>query len=123
MRHPLSRRSPPAGVLVALAIPALSMHTANSRHGRPAAEPAGAAGLPRSSTTSFPGGASAAVVAIKADDGRRPRRPIAELKQQALASGEMQEPIHVERERGRHVSSVDIPLAGSGTDKVSTTPW
>jgi uncharacterized membrane protein YdfJ with MMPL/SSD domain len=69
---------------------------------------------------SFPGGASAAVVAIKADDSPQLRRAVAELKQRALASGEMQNPIHVERSEDGSVTTVDIALAGSGTDKVSS---
>ena len=67
----------------------------------------------------FPGGASAAAVAIKAHDGPPLRAAIADLKRQALASGEMHTPIHVEQSPDRSVYAVDIPLAGNGTDKAS----
>ena len=69
----------------------------------------------------FPGGNDPAVVAIKADDVRAEpvREAIAELERRALASGQMQAPIEVEASPDHTVATVDIPLAGSGTDSVS----
>ncbi len=118
LRHPRIAAVASAGVLVVLAIPALSMHTANS----------GMDSLPASLPElqafhhvddAFPGGASAAVVAIKAQDSPQLRAAVARLKREALASGEMQNPIQVDRSADGSVTTVDIPLAGNGTDKVS----
>ena len=69
----------------------------------------------------FPGGNDPAQVAIKADDVRAEpvRAAIAELKRQALATGQMRGPIQVEASRDNTVATVDIPLAGNGTDDVS----
>ncbi|HWH05514.1 MAG TPA: MMPL family transporter, partial [Gaiellaceae bacterium] len=44
------------------------------------------------------------------------REAIAELKRQALASGEMNAPIQVEANRDSTVATVSIPLAGDGSD-------
>ncbi len=118
LRHPLASAIVSAGVLIALALPALHLHTSNN----------GVDALPKSMKElktfhavddAFPGGASAAAVAIKAHDGPPLRAAIADLKRQALASGEMHTPIHVEQSPDRSVYAVDIPLAGNGTDKTS----
>ena len=93
--HPRAARPPP--LLVALAIPALSLHTVDS----------GAQGLPRDLPVmqvynriqqAFPGGAGPAVVVVSAHDVTRPQvtAGIAALKRAALATGQMHEPISVE---------------------------
>jgi RND superfamily putative drug exporter len=118
MRHPLVSVIAAGGALVVLAIPALQLHTANS----------GMDALPKSMPAlqtfhalqkSFPGGASAASVAIKAPDTPATQAAIEALKVKALASGEMQEPINVDRSPDGRVFRVDIPLAGRGTDAMS----
>ena len=114
-----SRPSPPAAVLVALALPTLQLCTPP----RPASRGSPA---PRSSRSTrlmeaFPGTPDPAVVAIKADDVKTPavRDAIAELKRKALASGEMNPPIDVETNRDGTVTKVEIPLAGNGIDDAS----
>ena len=101
-----------------MAIPALSIHPAQS----------GLDAMPKSLPAleafhviedAFPGGASAAVVAVRADDPVAAQAQIAELKRQALASGEMLEPIDVDRSPDGSTFQVSIPLAGEGTDAVS----
>ena len=69
----------------------------------------------------FPGGNDPAVVAIKADDVRAPevQDAIVALKQKALATGQLSGPIEVEASRDNTVATVDITLAGSGTDAES----
>jgi RND superfamily putative drug exporter len=69
----------------------------------------------------FPGGDEPAVVAIQANDvtSAPVRQAVAELKQKALASGQMNNPIEVEVSRDKTVATVDIPLAGDGTNDVS----
>jgi uncharacterized membrane protein YdfJ with MMPL/SSD domain len=62
-------------------------------------------------------------VAVKAADVRAEpvAEAIAELKRKALASGQMNSPIHVEASRDSTVATIEIPLAGSGADEVSKT--
>jgi uncharacterized membrane protein YdfJ with MMPL/SSD domain len=118
LRHPVISAVASAAVLVVLALPALQLHTADS----------GLDALPKSQPelqafraidAAFPGGATAAVVAIKGEDGPRIRAAIADLKIRALASGEMQNPIQVEKSPDGSAFQVDIPLAGEAADDVS----
>jgi RND superfamily putative drug exporter len=58
---------------------------------------------------------------LKADDVRAQpvRDAIAELKQQALATGQMKNPVEIEVSQDSTVARVFIPLAGKGTDAAS----
>ena len=118
LRHPVISTIAATAVLVVLAIPALSIHPAQS----------GLDAMPKSLPAleafhviedAFPGGASAAVVAVRADDPVAAQAQIDELKRQALATGEMLEPIDVERSPDGSTFQVSIALAGEGTDAVS----
>ena len=118
LRHPAISAVASTAVLVALALPAFHLHTADS----------GLDALPKSQPElkafhviddAFPGGAEGAVVAIKGTDSARIRTAIDDLKAKALASGEMQNPIQVETSPDGSTFQVSVPLAGSGTDEVS----
>jgi uncharacterized membrane protein YdfJ with MMPL/SSD domain len=120
MRHPFILGGAAAAALVALAIPALSLHTVDS----------GAQGLPHDLVVmqvytriqrAFPGGAGPAVVVVSARDVTRPQvtDAIAALRRTALASGRMHEPITVEASTSRRAARVLIPLDGKGTDAAS----
>jgi uncharacterized membrane protein YdfJ with MMPL/SSD domain len=120
MRRPVLWGGAAAALLVALAIPALSLHTVDS----------GAQGLPRDMQimkvydrvqATFPGGAGPAVVVVTASDVTRPdvARGVAALKRAALATGQMHEPISVEASASKRAARVLIPLAGKGTDPKS----
>jgi RND superfamily putative drug exporter len=120
MRHPFILGGAAAAALVALAIPALTLHTVNS----------GMQGLPRDLPVMqvyariqrvFPGGAGPAVVVVSARDVTQPQvtAGIAALKRAALASGRMHEPITVEASTSRRAARVMIPLDGKGTDAAS----
>jgi RND superfamily putative drug exporter len=109
-------------VLVALAIPALKLHTVNP----------GVAGIPHNLPimqtydriqAAFPGGPMPATVVVQADDVTVPavRDGIAALTRQALATGEMSGPVQTRVSPNRHVAVVDIPLHGDGTDAASET--
>jgi uncharacterized membrane protein YdfJ with MMPL/SSD domain len=69
----------------------------------------------------FPGGNDPARVAIKTDNVHAPRvqAAIANLKRQALATGQMNNPIVVDTSRNGKVATVDIPLDGNGSDHAS----
>ena len=119
LRRPLVSALAATAVLVALAIPALSLHTAIS----------GFDALPKSLKEvqsfnkvrdAFPGGADPAVVAIRADaSDPKVQAAVAELEKQALASGKAREPIYVEASPNGQVVRVEIPLVGGGTDATS----
>jgi uncharacterized membrane protein YdfJ with MMPL/SSD domain len=120
LRRPLLWGGAAAALLVALAIPAFSLHTVNS----------GVQGLPQDLTVvkvynrvqaSFPGGAGPAVVVISAPDVTAPQvtAGIAALKRAALATGVMHEPMTVDVSASRQAARVFIGLVGTGTDSAS----
>ena len=119
LRHPLVSAIGAAAVLVALALPALNLHTAIS----------GLDALPKSMkemqsynrvNDAFPGGATPAVVAISGDaDDPQLQAAVADLEQRALASGKALRPIHVDVAPNGQALQVAIPLVGKGTDGVS----
>jgi RND superfamily putative drug exporter len=121
LRRPVLCGGAAVALLVALAIPAFSLHTLSS----------GAQGVPDSLTVkqvynriqkAFPGGGGPATVVISAPDLTTPQitRGITALKQAALATGVMHQPISVDVSASRQAARVSVPLAGKGTDDVST---
>ncbi len=119
LRRPVVSAVAAAAVLVALTVPALSLTTTQTGLGDmsiPEIEPY------KALVDAFPGGPDPAVVAVKAADVRAEpvQEAIAELKRQALASGEMNSPIQVEASRDGTLATVEIPLAGDGSDDTST---
>ncbi|MGZ4332567.1 MAG: MMPL family transporter [Solirubrobacteraceae bacterium] len=120
LRRPLLWGGVAAALLVALAIPAFSLHTVNS----------GIQGLPQDLTVvkvynrvqaKFPGGGGPAVVVISAPDVTKPRvtAGIAALKRAALATGVMHEPMMVDISASHQAARVFIGLTGKGTDSAS----
>jgi uncharacterized membrane protein YdfJ with MMPL/SSD domain len=108
------------GLLVALAVPAFSLHTNN------AGETALPRGLEITETherleQAFPGGGQPAYVVIRATDvtARPVREAVAELRRRALATGELRNPIIVRASEDHAVAAISIGLAGSGTDRRS----
>src|SRR5207248_853459 len=109
-----------AAVLLAMAIPVLHIHTAQS----------GLDSLPKGVPTvetidkiqhAFPGSAAPALVAIQANtDSPATVRAIHALRRQALASGQMRGPIEVDVNPTHTTARVAIPLNGNGTDATST---
>ena len=107
-------------LLVALAIPAFSLHTAvPGLDGLPK-------GLPIVKTldriqTAFPGGPQPAQVVVQAPDVTSPTvsREIDALKTKALASGKVDQPIRVDVNPAHTVAKVSMPLIGKGTDATS----
>jgi uncharacterized membrane protein YdfJ with MMPL/SSD domain len=118
LRRPVVSAVAATAVLVALTVPALSLKTAAT--GTDDIQIAEIEPL-KKLDAAFPGGNDPARVAIKADDvsAEPVREAIAELERKALASGQMSNPIDVEANRDKTVATVDIPLAGNGTDSVS----
>jgi RND superfamily putative drug exporter len=107
-------------LMLALALPALGIHTVNP----------GVAGLPRSLPimqtydriqAAFPGGPLPASVVVQADDVNAPavQAGIAELRRTAAGTKGFGQPVTVTTNPKHTLAMVDIPLAGDGTDKRS----
>jgi len=120
LRHPLVAALVAGGALLALAVPALQLHTANP----------GAESMPKSIPVikvydriqaAFPGQQLAATVMVKVDDTSTPsvRHEINALQREAVASGQFHQPTHVDVNEKATVAVVSLPIVGEGTDKVS----
>ena len=120
LRRPAPSAVAAAALLLALAVPVLTMHTSLP----------GLESLPRGVATvatidrlqqAFPGNAQPAIVAVEANvDAPATTAAIARLRRQALASGQMRGPIEVEVNPARTLARITIPLAGDVTDARST---
>ncbi|HEX5712964.1 MAG TPA: MMPL family transporter [Solirubrobacterales bacterium] len=121
MRRPAIAMVASAGVLIALAIPALSMQTVVS----------GAEDLPRDIpvvqtydriNAAFPGEAAGATVVVEADDVES--GPVAaaidELVAGAKAEPQVTGTVEVETSRDGSVAAIQIPTAGNGSDATAT---
>jgi uncharacterized membrane protein YdfJ with MMPL/SSD domain len=115
LRRPLVATVVAGGLLVALAMPALGLHTATAGAGDLPQDLAVVRTLDRIEAA-FPGTPDPAVVVIRAGDVTRPEiRAAAErLEQRALASGAARRPIDVEVNPAKTVAVVSVPLAGGG---------
>jgi uncharacterized membrane protein YdfJ with MMPL/SSD domain len=118
LRRPVVSAVAAGAVLIALTIPAFSLNTTTT--GVDDISIAEVEPL-KKFDDAFPGGNSPAEVVLKADDVRAQpvRDAIAELKQQALATGQMKTPVEIEVSQDSTVARVFIPLAGKGTDAAS----
>jgi uncharacterized membrane protein YdfJ with MMPL/SSD domain len=117
LRRPLVSLVAASAVLIALAIPALDMKTANS----------GIDDLPRDLAVmrtydrmqaAFPGGQIPAVVVVKADDVTTPavQASLKELERRAIATGTMEKPVSLSVSPDKSVAAFSIPVRGNGTD-------
>jgi RND superfamily putative drug exporter len=120
LRHPWISAIVAGGLLVVIAIPTLRLHTANS----------GVQGLPRDLPVmqtydriqeAFPGEPIAAIIALKAPDVTRLQvtAAIREMRNRAVATRLMRDPVTIVTSRDRRVAQVSLPLAGNGTDDTS----
>jgi uncharacterized membrane protein YdfJ with MMPL/SSD domain len=120
LRRPAIAAALSAGVLVALTIPALGMHTAS----------AGVDSIPKDNpvhetydriTAAFPGEKAAAEVVVKADDVTTPEvaGAIQQLEARAAGTKTAIDTTDVEISDDKTVAQVMIPIAGSGTDDAS----
>jgi RND superfamily putative drug exporter len=121
LRHPVVSILAAGGLLVVLSIPAFSLHTANP----------GVETLPQDLSViktynrqqdAFPGGPIPAVVAVAANDVTSPevKGAIAELRKEAAASPQFEQPITTDVSTDHTVAQVSIPLAGDGSNSQST---
>ncbi|MBI5105015.1 MAG: MMPL family transporter, partial [Solirubrobacterales bacterium] len=121
LRRPALSAAAAAGVLVVLAIPAFSMHTANT----------GVDDLPKGlevmqvydkMQAAFPGGQIPATVVVKAEDVTNGRITSAaqRLADGALKTGQFEEPADITVNPDKTVMSISLPIVGDGTDDAST---
>jgi uncharacterized membrane protein YdfJ with MMPL/SSD domain len=122
LRHPKISVVLSAGVLVALALPALGMHTAS----------AGIDAIPKDTpviktfdriTAAFPGEKASATVVVKANDVTTPEVAggIKLLEAQAAGSKVAIDSTDVDISKDKTAAQVNIPIAGKGTDEPSMT--
>jgi len=120
MRRPAVSALLAAGVLVAMAVPVLHLHTAQS----------GLAALPADAPTvgtldriqkDFTGTAQPAELAVKTDstDSAEFKNAYLSFQSQARKSPLLKGPIHLDVDSTHTVARIDIPLAGNGVDKTS----
>jgi uncharacterized membrane protein YdfJ with MMPL/SSD domain len=119
LKRPVIAAVAATAVLVALAVPALGIHTAQT--GLDALP----SGIPTVATIdkiqqSFPGSVTPAQVAVEAN-AKSPatQAAIATLRREALGSGQMSGPITVDVNRAGTAEEIQIPLDGNGTDRTS----
>ena len=120
MKRPAIAAILSGGALVALAIPTLTMHTQlPSFTDLPKSLPI--VQTYESIQRAFPGAQSPAKVVVSARDVTSPRvqKAIGELKQRALASGQMFEPISTEVNSRKTIETVSIAMQGNGSDGTS----
>jgi RND superfamily putative drug exporter len=124
LRRPALSALLAAGLLLALAAPALQLHLA----------PTGVESFPQSleviktykrMQAAFPGTALPANVVVKAPDVEAPavRAAIEQLERRALASGRAFNPITADVNKERTVADITIPIAGNGTDAASNAAF
>jgi putative drug exporter of the RND superfamily len=120
MRRPGISATLAGGVLVALAVPAFALHTAS-----PGVQDF-SSDMPMVQTykkiqAAFPGGAEPVEVVVSAPDVNAApvRAAIDKFKSEALATGQMHEPIDVQVSPNRTAAVVSVGLSGSGTDATS----
>jgi uncharacterized membrane protein YdfJ with MMPL/SSD domain len=117
LRRPVLSAALSAGFLLALAAPALGLNTVVPR----------AEALPQDLSVvkvykrlqnAFPGEAEPAVVVVRAQsiDDPSVQRQIRRLERNALATGQIHEPITVDVNPGRTVARIELPIDGNGTD-------
>jgi uncharacterized membrane protein YdfJ with MMPL/SSD domain len=120
LKRPAVSLAVAGAVLLALAIPVLHIHTADS----------GVDGLPRSlpimqtydrMQAAFPGETFSANVVVEGGnlDEAELRAAVQEMRQVARESDQFQEPVTVDVSPDRQLAVVEVPLAGNGTDERS----
>ena len=118
LRRPALSAALAAGVLVALAVPAVQLHTANASIDT---YPQNLLKTYNRMKAAFPGTQVAANVVVKAPNVESPamKEAIGQLKWRALYRRVMYEPIDVDVNDAKTVANISIPVKGSGSDSTS----
>jgi RND superfamily putative drug exporter len=120
LRRPALSAALAAAFLVALAIPAVQLHTAN-----PSIDtyPQGLLQTYNRMKEAFPGTQVAANVVVKAPnvESSAAKEAIGQLQWRALYRGVMNEPIDIDVNASKTVANISIPVDGSGSDATSNS--
>src|SRR5215211_4617197 len=120
LRRPLLSAVLASGLLVAIAVPAFQLQTA-----QPSIDtfPQKLLGTYNRIKAAFPGEENGSIVVIKASDVGTPavQDAIGQLKRRALATGLMHEPVDVDTNAAKTVATIAIPTEGDGTDSRSNS--
>jgi RND superfamily putative drug exporter len=110
-----------AAFLLALAAPAIGMHTEKLRIEQQLPKNAALIMTYRHITAAFPGGPDPARVVVKASDIQAPRvrQAIQSLRDAAGRDGEFGRPVDVEVHAAANVATISVPLTGNGSDATS----
>ncbi|MGC0415062.1 MMPL family transporter [Embleya sp. AB8] len=109
------------GLLIALTIPAIGMKTAQLPLDKELPTDLSIVQTYQHIDKAFPGGPSPAQVVAKVKNPDDPKLPaiFENFRKAAIATGQMHEPIEVERQGKTNLYKISVPLAGSGTDSTS----
>jgi RND superfamily putative drug exporter len=120
LRHPALSAALAAGFLIALAVPAYQLHTA-----QPSIDtyPQNLLVTYNRLKEAFPGTTVGATVVVKAPNVETPamQEAIGQLEWRALATGVMNQPIDVDVNDEKTVAAISIPVEGDGTDSTSNS--
>ncbi|MFG3049900.1 MMPL family transporter [Kitasatospora sp. NPDC048239] len=121
LRRPLAATLLSGALLVGLAAPLLTMHTANLTFQQQLPEGNALVATSKKIEAAFPGSPAPATVVVKAADIDSPAMTaaIADLKAKALASGRMHGPVDITVHPDKNIATIDIPLNGTGNDSTS----
>ena len=118
LRRPVVAAVLAGGFLVAIAVPAYQLHTA-----QPSIDtyPQSLLATYNRLKVAFPGTENGATVVVKAPNVDSPavRDAITDLKRRALATGLLHEPIDVDANKAKTVATISIAIEGDGTDATS----
>jgi uncharacterized membrane protein YdfJ with MMPL/SSD domain len=118
LRRPLLSALAAAGVLLALALPALDIHTAESARVHELPPDLELTATYKRIEAAFPGDPIAAVVVVESDDVTAPavRMRIEMLRRAAVSSGHFTSSGTIALSADRKVARIDLPVVGTGND-------
>ena len=121
LRRPLVSAGLATAFLLALAVPLLTMHTANLTFAQQLPKGNPLVATQQRIADAFPGNPNQATVVVKSDqlDSPAMATALADFKSRAVATGLLHDPITVTRHPAQHIETVDVPMAGSGNDRTS----
>jgi uncharacterized membrane protein YdfJ with MMPL/SSD domain len=118
LRHPRAATVIAGGALIALALPAFGMKTANLSMQQELGDGLSVIQTYEHINAAFPGGPDPAHVVVKADDIDAPavKKAIAAFQTEAVSSGASKGPVTVTVHSAQDVAQIDVPLEG-GSDR------
>ncbi|WP_345041743.1 MMPL family transporter [Streptomyces sannanensis] len=117
LRRPKVSLAVAAGALVAIALPAVGMHTQQLTLDQEFGDSLPIVRTYERINKAFPGGTDPARVVVKAEDISAPpvRQAIADFRAQAISSGASEGPVEVVTHPEENIAVIDVPLVG-GSD-------